>query len=312
MLIQRTALATALLAATLPASVMANTADIYGRLVLTMQANEIAGDSETKIASHSSRFGVRGGHEISAGLEAIYQAEFGMGVTSSTSFSNRNQFVGLKGDFGMTTIGRRDTALKMSRGSVEQFLTYDGDLNKTMGGEVRADQQVSYSTPVIADLLRGEVTYLADDGNGEHGASMAAMLGDPRYAKQPFYAAVAYDSEVANRNILRLTVGGKIAGVEVGAIYSDEEIVNEGDSAGASGASGDAFLVSAGYDLGQYRIMAQYSDGDVPGKANTTYTLGGEYRLSKQLRVNAYYSGVEFDSRDEDDRYLAAGLRYDF
>ncbi|SHI22687.1 porin [Ferrimonas marina] len=301
--------AAALAALSLPSTALADTPELYGLLNLTAQANEVAGNSETKVASHGSRFGIRGSHELSANLEAIYQAEFGLRVTDGDPLSHRNQFIGLKGDFGMTTVGRRDTALKRSRGNVEQFLTFDGDLNKTMGGEVRAGQQVSYTSPRIANLLMAEITYVAENGNnGDSGLSSALMLGDARYQLQPFYAAVAYDSKVANRDILRATVGGSIAGFELGAIYSDEEIV-DGDEAGASG---DAFLVSANYTIGKTKLKVQYSDGDVPGKANTSYTLGGEYRLSTPLRVHAYYTGVEWDSRDNDDRYLAVGLQYNF
>ncbi|GAA4901224.1 porin [Ferrimonas pelagia] len=306
MSIKRSVLAAAVVAAVVPTAASATDVDVYGRLNLTLQANDIDGESETKIASHSSRFGVRGSHEISAGLEAIFQAEWGLNVTKDPAFSNRNQFIGLKGDFGMTTIGRRDTALKLSQGKVDQFNDFDGDLGKIMGGEVRASQQVSYATPVIADLFRAEMTYLTDDANGDHGVSVAATVGDANYKKQAFYGAVAYDSEVSDRDILRITAGGKIAGIELGAMYSDEEVVS-------SGAQGDAFLISAAYGFGDTKVKAQFIDGDIPGKANTSYSVGAEHKLSKQLRLNAYFTGLEFDAADrDDDRYVAVGLRYDF
>ncbi|SHH35526.1 porin [Ferrimonas marina] len=304
MSIKRTVLAAAVAAATLPAAVSANDVDVYGRLNLTLQATDVAGESETKVASHSSRFGVKGSHEISAGLEAFYQAEWGLSVTGSDPFSNRNQFIGLRGDFGSTTIGRRDTALKLSQGKVDQFNDFDGDLGKVMGGEVRASQQVSYATPTIAGMFKGEVTYLTENGNGENGFSVAAMAGDANYKAQPFYAAIGYDSEVSDRDILRVTAGGKLAGVELGFMFSDEEVVS-------SGASGDAILVSAAYGLGNTKLKAQFVDGDVPGKANTSYSVGAEHKLSSAMRLNAYYTGLEFDGAD-DDSYFAVGVRYDF
>ncbi|MBY6186578.1 porin [Marinobacter hydrocarbonoclasticus] len=305
-----TLIAAALAALTLPNVAAADDhLDIYGRLNLVMQANDVAGESETRVGSYSSRIGIKGSHQISENLEAIYQAEFGLNVTDGDPFTNRNQFIGLRGDFGMTTIGRRDTALKRSQGKVDQFNDFEGDFNKIMSGEVRASQQVSYATPRIADLFMAEVTYLADDGNkDEHGFSGALMAGDATYKKQPFYAAVAYDSKVAQRDVLRVTAGTKLAGIELGAMYSDEEVI-----AGAlEGAKGDAFMVSVGYKIGQGKLKAQFADGDVPDRANTSYSVGGEYRLSKQMKVNAYYTNLEWDSREHDDSYLGLGLQYDF
>ncbi|MBW3163992.1 porin [Ferrimonas balearica] len=306
-----TLIAAALSALTLPATATAaDPLQMYGRLNLVLQANDIQGESETRVGSYSSRVGIKGSHQINESLEAFYQAEWGLNVTEGEeTFTHRNQFIGLRGDFGTTTIGRRDTALKRSQGKVDQFNDFEGDFNKIMSGEVRASQQVSYATPRLADLFTAEVTYLADDGNkGEHGFSAALMAGDASYRKQPFYAAVAYDSEVAQRDVLRVTAGAKLAGIELGAIYSDEEVV----AGELNGASGDAFMVSAGYQIGNGKIKAQYADGDVPARANTSYSVGGEYRLSKQMKVNAYYTTLEWDSKDEDDSYLGLGLQYDF
>ncbi len=312
MSLNRTFLAAAVAAAILPATAAADV-NVYGRLNLTAQYADLGGDAsegETRIASHSSRFGVKGSHEIAEGLEAIYQAEFGLNVTEDDVFSHRNQFVGLKGGFGMTTIGRRDTALKLSQGKVDQFNDFEGDLSALFRGENRASQQISYATPTIANLFRAEVTYVAEaDGKqgGESGFSVAGMLGDANYKKQPFYAAVAYDSEVAGYDVMRVTVGGKLAGIELGAMYNDQEKVSTGDSY-------DGFLVSAAYGFGNTKLKAQYQDADGSNKfadAGSVYSVGAEYKLSKQMRVNGYYTGTSYDTQDNDSVF-AVGLRYDF
>ncbi|MBY6186226.1 porin [Marinobacter hydrocarbonoclasticus] len=312
MSLNRTFLAAAVAAAILPATAAADV-NLYGRLNLTAQYADLGGDTsdgETRIASHSSRIGVKGSHEIADGLEAIYQAEFGLNVTGGDVFSNRNQFIGLKGDFGMTTLGRRDTALKLSQGKVDQFNDFEGDLNALFRGDNRAAQQVSYATPTIANLFRAEVTYVAeadDKQGGDSGFSIAGMFGDANYKKQPFYAAVAYDSEVAGWDVMRITVGGKIAGIELGAMYNDQEKVNSTESF-------DGFLVSAAYSIGKTKLKAQFQDADGSNKfadSGSVYSVGAEYKLSQQMRLNGYYTGTSYDTEDNDSVF-AVGVRYDF
>ncbi len=310
MSIKRTVLAAVVAAAALPA---AAEIDLYGRLNLTLQAADLGGDdseSTTRIASHSSRFGVKGGHALSDNLEAIFQAEWGLNVVDGDVFSNRNQFIGLKGGFGLATLGRRDTALKRSQGKVDQFSDYEGDINALFRGENRVAQQVSYMTPRLADLFVAEVTYVAeaDSKQGEEsGVSIAAMVGDAGYKKQPYYVALAYDSKVQGYDVTRVTVGGKIVGIELGAMYNDQEQVDGPESF-------DGFMVSAAYGFGDTKVKAQFQDADGSNKfadAGSVYSIGAEHKLSKQMRVNAYYTGANYDQQDNDSVF-AVGLRYDF
>ncbi|MBY6017497.1 porin [Halomonas denitrificans] len=313
MSLNRTFLAAAVAAAILPATAAADV-NVYGRLNLTAQYADLGGDNsdgETRIASHSSRLGVKGSHEFAEGLEAIYQAEFGIDVVDGSDvFSNRNQFIGLKGGFGTTTIGRRDTALKRSQGKVDQFSDYEGDINALFRGENRASQQISYATPTIANLFSAEVTYVAEGDSkqvDDSGFSVAGMVGDANYKKQPFYAAVAYDSKVHDYDVFRVTVGGKIAGFELGAMYNDQEKVS-------TGVSYDGFMVSAAYSLGATKLKAQYQDADGSNKfadSGSVYSVGAEHKMSKQLRLNAYYTGTSYDTQDNDSVF-AVGMRYDF
>ncbi|GAA5185940.1 porin [Ferrimonas gelatinilytica] len=313
MSITRTLLATAVAAAFIPGTVSADELSVYGRLNLTLQAAELGGDeseSTTRITSHSSRFGVKGGHALSDNLEAIFQAEWGVNVVEGDVFSNRNQFVGLKGGFGLATLGRRDTALKRSQGKVDQFSDYEGDINALFRGENRVAQQVSYMTPTLAGLLALEVTYVAEADSkqeDESGVSIAAMIGDADYKKQPYYVALAYDSKVQGYDVSRVTVGGQIAGVELGAMYNDQEAINGAESF-------DGFMVSAAYSFGKTKVKGQFQDADGSNKfadAGSVYSVGVEHKLSKPLRVNAYYTGTSYDVQD-DDSVLAVGLRYDF
>ncbi|GAL09092.1 outer membrane protein [Vibrio astriarenae] len=136
--------------------------EIYGRVVMTGQYQKDKGESTTQLASHSSRFGIKGNHDISENVKATYQLEYGINPFTSTTFSDRNQFVGLTGDWGLATMGRRDTAMKNASTGVHHFNAggMDAILSTIMNGENRADQQISYRSPVIANLVRAEFTYL--------------------------------------------------------------------------------------------------------------------------------------------------------
>ncbi|OBT10276.1 MULTISPECIES: porin [Shewanella] len=313
----KTLVASAIATATLSTAHAAEPLEVYGKLNVSVQSNDEGDGSVTEIQSNASRFGVKGGFELSESLEAFYTIEYQVdtGNASSDNFTARNQFVGLKGNFGSFAVGRNDTMLKKSQGKVDLFNDYSGDLKALFKGENRLAQTATYLTPKFGDFQVG-VTYAAEGDSKQEesdGFSIAAMYGDSGLKKSPVYAAIAYDSEVAGYDIVRGTVQGKIAGFVLGGMYQQEEKVD-------SGSSIDGYLLSAAYKIQEVTLKAQYQDMEDKGDS---WSIGADYSLGKPTKLFAFYTDrtsmgtVEEDNGDIidisiDESYFAVGIEHKF
>ena len=306
-LFAKTLLACAVTAATASTAYAADPLQVYGKLNVSAQSNDVAGETETTIQSNASRFGVKGNFELGNDLEAFYTIEYEVdtGDDVKENFKARNQFVGLQGNFGLVSVGRNDTVLKISQGKVDQFNDLVGDVKNVFKGENRMAQTATYMTPMFSDFQFG-LTYVAD-GDAEQsentGVSMAATYGDSGLKATPFYAAIAYDSEVKGYDTARATVQGKIAGLVLGGMYQQQEKLN-------SGVTDNGYLLSAAYDIDAVTLKAQYQDMDNKGDS---ISVGADYTLAKPTKLFAYYTtNAMYDSGDVDDSYFGLGLEHKF
>lgn len=313
----KTLVASAIAAATLSTAQAAEPLEIYGKLNVSIQSNDDGSGSETRVQSNASRFGVKGAFELNSSLEAFYTIEYEVATDSDSSnnFKARNQFVGLKGDFGSFAVGRNDTMLKKSQGKVDQFGDYSGDLKNLFAGENRIAETATYLTPKFGDFQAG-VTYAASGDSkqaDEDGFSIAAMYGDSGLKKTPIYASVAYDAEVAGYDIVRGTVQGKVAGFVLGGMYQQEEKVDSGDSK-------DGYLLSAAYKIDSVTLKAQYQDMEDKGDS---WSIGADYSLGKPTKLFAFYTDrtsmgtvEDADGNDMDisidESYFAVGIEHKF
>lgn len=302
----KTLLVSALTLASLASAQAAEPITVYGKLNVTVQNNDEAGESETVVQSNASRLGVKGAFELSSSLEAFYTIEYEVntGDDSKENFLARNQFVGLKGNFGAVSVGRNDTMLKISQGKVDQFNDLSGDLKSLFKGENRIEQTVTYVSPEFGGFKVG-ATYAAEGAKaqaGEDGFSLAAMYGDAGLKKTNFYAALAYDSEVKGYDILRATVQAKLAGLVLGGMYQQEE-----KSAGGDSKTG--YLVSAAYKISDVTLKGQFQDMEDKGDS---WSVGADYKLGKPTKLFAFYSSRDMEAAEDTDNYIGVGIEHKF
>ncbi|MCL1138517.1 porin [Shewanella pneumatophori] len=310
----KTLIASALTTATLSSAYAADPLTVYGKLNVTAQSNDVNDESTTTIQSNASRFGVKGAFELSSSLEAFYTVEYEVdtGDDAKENFKARNQFVGLRGNFGAFSVGRNDTMLKVSQGKVDQFNDLSGDLKNLFKGENRIEQTATYITPSFSGFKVG-VTYAADGAKSQYsqdGFSVAAMYGDSGLKKSPIYASVAYDSDVKGYEVVRATVQGKIAGFKLGGMYQQEEKTYGDDGVATVGAeSKSGYLLSAAYQIEAVVLKAQYQDMEDKGES---WSLGGDYKLGKPTKLFAFYTNRSYENIDNDDSYFGVGLEHKF
>ncbi len=318
----KTLLASALASATLASAYAAEPLTVYGKLNVSAQSNDENGDATTTIQSNASRFGVKGDFELSSSLTAFYTVEYQVdtGNASSDNFTARNQFVGLKGDFGSFSVGRNDTLLKISQGGVDQFNDFmnSGDLAKLFKGEVRAAQTATYLTPSFGDFVFG-VTYVAEGNDvksqfAQDGFSAAAMYGDAKLKKTAVYAALAYDSDVSGYEIVRASLQTKLAGITLGGMYQQQEQTYKynattGQPVEVSADSATGYLLSAAYDINAVTLKTQYQDMEDLGDS---WSVGADYSLGKPTKVFAFYTNRSLEANTDDDKYIVVGLEHKF
>ncbi|WP_028108782.1 porin [Ferrimonas futtsuensis] len=298
----------ALVAAALPmTAAAADAVTVYGKMNVTVDSFDVEGESTTGVHSNASRLGVKGAFELSPSLEAFYTIEYEVdtGDDVKENFKARNQFVGLRGGFGALSVGRNDTMLKKFQGKVDLFGDLAGDIKNLFKGENRMEQTVTYMTPSLGGFKFG-ATYVAEESasqkNDDDGFSLAVMYGDAKLKKSPFYASVAYDTDVKGfDNILRATVQGKIGDFKLGAMYQDQEEAGK-DSI-------DGFMVSGAYKLNAVTLKAQFQDMDTKGDA---ISIGADYKLGKPTKLFAYYTQRDLESASSTDDYIGVGLEHKF
>ncbi|MFT5235912.1 MAG: putative porin [Shewanella sp.] len=310
----KTLLASALATATLASANAAEPLTVYGKLNVTAQSNDVSGESETTIQSNASRFGVKGAFELNSSLEAFYTIEYEVdtGDDSKNNFLARNQFVGLRGDFGAVSVGRNDTMLKKSQGKVDQFNDLSADLKNLFKGENRLAQTATYLSPSFSGIKFG-VTYAASgdsDQLKQDGYSLAAMYGDAKLKKSPIFASIAYDSDIKGYEIVRATVQGKVAGLVLGGMYQQQEQTFSSTTGEAvNGDSKTGYLFSAAYAIDAVVLKAQYQDMEDKGDS---WSIGGDYKLGKPTKLFAFYSNRSYESVGNDDKFLGLGLEHKF
>ncbi|MGK0410680.1 MAG: putative porin, partial [Shewanella psychromarinicola] len=90
----KTLLASAIAVSVASSAYAADPLQVYGKLNVTAQSNDVADETETTIQSNASRFGVTGEFELSHSLEAFYTIEYEVDTGDDTkeNFKARNQF----------------------------------------------------------------------------------------------------------------------------------------------------------------------------------------------------------------------------
>lgn len=285
------------------AAVQAEPVAIYGQINVSAQSGDEGEGRFSELKSNSSRFGLKGDYALDDGLTLVYQLEWGVNVSdsSSSNVTARNQYIGLAGGFGEVRLGRHDTAAKMSQGKIDQFNDFEADIGGLWEAEVRANNSISYFTPTY-NGFGAQLTYILEDSaDAEDAYSAALFYGDEELKNQPFYAAIAVDAEVDGYDAMRFNAQTKIAGVKLGAIVQRQEDIE-------TGLKQDGWLVSAAYPMGKTELKAQYQTLE----DDNAVSVGLDYKAGKNTTLFAWYSSFNLDTPEPDRDYLAVGIKHKF
>jgi predicted porin len=316
---------------------------VYGKAFVTWQSTDLqTGQNYTEVVNNASRIGLKGSEIINDDVKAIYQFEYQTKVddgsisqtctaTSTTTtpaattkttcavsgqtFSQRNIFVGVQGNFGVAKLGMFDTPLKLAQEKIDLFNDMIGDMQAVVQGETRAKNVVQYSSPEFSHIT-GNLAYInteTDAPDTANGYSASVV-----YNTKTIYLALANDHNVSNAmnktaftdntDILR-AVGRVVVGpVVLGALYEtyDNGTLDE-----------NGYFVSAKWEIApQWALKAQVGQSDMNTLGGQTASVGVDYKLSKNATLLAYYTHNQDDVTDltkkRDDNYLGVGIELNF
>lgn len=307
---KKTALSLAI-AAVLPAFANAEKVEIelpkfYGKINVSVQATADEGEGNvSKVVSNASRLGVKGNIDLKHGLQGVYKAEYQTAVddgdNSGQTFSQRNIFGGIKGDFGQVIVGQFDTPLKKAQKKIDLFNDLEGDIkNAITKSDNRTKNTVQYNTPKIAGLVATVAHIASEDETVNDGTSSSVT-----YSRKKFYAAVAYDTDVEANGIdvTRLVAQYSVAGITLGGLWETQQ---------QAGQNKDGWVYSAAYKLNSdVKLKAQYGESDIAKDDAKTYSLGVDYKLAKGAKVYAFATDEEFGDNTSNENY-GIGLEYKF
>lgn len=282
--------------------------DFYGRANVSLQSSDDGQGSESELKSNSSRIGVKGGTQLNDDLEVIYKLEWQVDLTDlggDDNLKSRNQYVGLRGNFGEFTVGRRDTVLKTVQGDIDQFSDYEADVKALFEGENRTSNTLSYYSPAFAQFRVAGSVVLSEGDEQDDGYSLALTYGDEGLDDTPYYFGAAIDRDVDGYDIERLVGYTKVSDTLFGLMWQQQQEV-----AGTNEA--DGFVASVQHAIGQWRLKAQYQmmsfvDGD-----DDSIAFGADYKFSKSTKFYAWYTGRDLDTLAEEQKYFAVGLEHRF
>lgn len=288
----------------LSAAAAADPITVYGKANLSAQMTDDGQGSFTELKSNASRFGVEGEMDLDSGLSVFYKVEWGVDIADSAGSDNiksRDQYLGIKGEFGSVIIGRKNTGLKNVSKPVDLFNDYEGDL-KGLGwkGENRLSDTVTYISPNLSGFSV-ELNYAVEDTKeGDASLTTAVYYGDTKLKKSKWFAGVAMESDVGGYDVQRAVAQTKLGSWTLGVIAHKQESVS-------SGKSDSGVTLSTSYAVDKWKLKAQYQSLD----DDNSIGLGADYKLGKSTTAYAFYTDRSLEE-SEDKSWLAIGLEHKF
>jgi predicted porin len=318
------------LLATSGAALAQTNVQVYGRLHAGVDHVSVSatptlpgGESTTRVADNSSKFGFRGTEDLGNGMTAFFQMEGSAKIDVGTGgLNDKDTYVGLSSRMGQIRLGRFSTPMKDMNGLTNRFfgegIQDDANISQ-LGGEGtiygfnrRQSNSIRYTTPVIGGFVgaiqRGQ------DVEGPGGNSVVS--GSVLYTGGPLKIGGVYED---HRNLnpgfkdkmYRLSANYDFGGGDVGVSYNriTYDVAAGSLERGYVTVTG-AYKVGGGSLIGRYGVAGNVG-GSAPNgtsltKTGTTlvrgsdsgakqFTLGYEYYLSRRTQVYTYYTQTAND-----------------
>jgi predicted porin len=283
---------------------------VYGYANVSTDMQNNGDESEIFVSSNSSRVGFKGALDTDNDLFTVIfqyesQADFNRNGNETATWSSRNSYAGLKGNWGKLIWGNYDTPLKSLGRSIEFFPDRIGDARNATSfdgtWDRRENNMILYATPALGDMIVVTGQFVPDQGMEDGSLFSASAV----YDRDQFMAGLAYEAhgkaledayDPADPDASESSAGirfvAKYTGAKFGVAGLFQTISNafgvEENSAQTIGL-GANFLVAPTWELkAQYYMMDPNTDADDDGASQLT--IGADYILSAQSRLYVAYA----------------------
>ena len=258
--------------------------------------------------SRDSRIGFKGSEDLGNGLKAIWKFESAVNLDNLGDGwqSGRNAYVGLASDWGTFLMGRHDTPLKISTGSLDYFGDTMADYNNTIGFEdVRAPNAVVYISPNWNGLTFAGALHASerlDDSELSDGWSLAAMYSNNglfgSIAYEDLSDAVGFDPETDLNAFVnkkwRAGLGWEGNAFGIGFVYENQDEVFGTDN------DADLYQVSAKWAFGNNVIKGMWGENDTDNVDKlSSWAIGWDHNFSKRTTAYMLYADSDLTLRTD-------------
>ena len=329
---------------------------VYGRVNVSVEHitiknstnTALPNDSTNELVDNSSRIGFRGNKDLGGGLKAIWQVESRVKLDdgAGSTFSSRDSFAGLQGDFGTIRGGRSigpvyyATYDYISMHNHDTGTSSDALLAPAIFGNAGfMNNLLWYTSPKLGGGFKADVAY--SFGPTSTGEARAAGLTDQpsylglvgAYDQGPLHLALSY-ANTKNTSAISAGTGNNDMAYTFGGSYDFKSFVlgalvekSESDVAGGGSNDRTYWRVSGMLPVGKHEFHLNYG---MAGETTTDdgakqYTLAYNYNITKETKVYVFYTTVDNDTAGTygfrqstpatagaDQTSLALGFRHNF
>ena len=302
------------------------------------------GQSDNSFVCTTCSLGFKGSEDLGNGLKAIFSIDFQYDTTKvekGNSMTDRDQWLGMAGNFGQIRVGTISTSYK-SHGAMldpayrtaiqQRDWGLQSELHSNAGeqGQGRATNTVRYDTPDW-NGLKGTAHYTLN--SDENGQSFNAWGAGAQYSNggllvfADYITANASDDLTNNGDDDAYKVGAKFT-MNNFAVFGQYEVDGGLISAGSAvygylnsidtfdiasiGDGADLWMLGATYTMGNNTLYGAYSSSDdaddafnsLGASVDTGYDaweVGAIHSMSKQTLVYLGYGDVGYNDSDVDD-----------
>ncbi len=252
--------------------------------------NGTSGGTGTNLSysNNKSYLGVKGSEKISDSLSAVYKIEFGPQFGSGRGLSDRDQYVGLSGDYGTLVAGRASTPYKIVGAKADLFWYSQLGSNRFITGpDYRLNNVVAYFTPKVGGFSAAWAT-----------VTESANSGTTANSANAFYKAGGL---MVGLGLEDTNVAGDDVDTRLMASYDTGKVKVVGFAEkhdGLASVNTKVYGLGASVKAGKGVVKGQYYTSNPDGAANDTsmFAIGYDHNLSKRTTVYAQYVKMTNDA----------------
>ncbi len=276
---------------------------IYGRLNVSL---DLENDSQADLTSNTSAVGIKGSQKLGdSGVKAIFKVEWQIDPTErNKNIVDRDQWIGLKGDFGKILAGTMTMNYKqtkytdiMWRTNVQGrgFINTLSNLHSGAGNDRgRMTNTIQYQSPTMMGGLQvvGNVSF-SDGKDDSYGIGL-------RYkTKEMIVWLDSFQDGQLEETAWKVGGSFKLGALKLGAQYEAAQKVT----------GYDYIQASAAYKMDKKNtIKFQIGQADGVADNNTSWALLFDHKLSKQVSMYAGYGSRDNDVAADVDLITVGGV----